>query len=74
MPSARPSQAESCSAENLDHAPSDDEVTPISDAEHTFLDRAMERNPSKLARFWMTMKIHTTPFKFVLLSALQALS
>ena len=61
-------------AENPCHVPSDNDVTPISDAEHTFLDGAMEKNPSKLARFRMTMKIHKTPFKFRPIVAVQALS
>ncbi len=33
----------------------------ISEAEDTFLARAVKRNPDKLARFWMTMKVHKTP-------------
>jgi sulfur relay (sulfurtransferase) DsrC/TusE family protein len=38
-------------------------VTPISDAEDTFLLRAVKRNPAKLARFRMTYKIHKDPPK-----------
>jgi hypothetical protein len=39
------------------------QVTPISDAEDTFLLRAVKRNPDKLARFRMTYKIHKDPPK-----------
>ena len=36
---------------------------PISKAEATFLTSALDRYDGKFARFWMTAKIHKTPFK-----------
>ena len=36
----------------------------ITDAEGTFLLRAVQRNPDKLAKFRMTLKVHKIPFKF----------
>ena len=35
----------------------------ISNAEATFLKQAREQNPDQLARFWMTAKVHKTPWK-----------
>lgn len=40
-----------------------DGPTPLSDAEGDFLHKAVDRNPDKLARFRMTMKVHKTPWK-----------
>jgi hypothetical protein len=39
------------------------DYTCISDAEDTFLRRAMKQAPDKLARFRMTAKVHKTPWK-----------
>jgi hypothetical protein len=43
--------------------PNDDRI-PIPEAIVIFLQRSLKKNPTKLARFRMTMKIHKTPFKF----------
>ena len=43
--------------------PNDDTI-PIPEAIVIFLQRSLKKNPTKLARFRMTIKIHKNPFKF----------
>ncbi len=43
--------------------PRQKDTITISEAEETFLARAVKQNPDKLTRFRMTMKVHKTPWK-----------
>ncbi len=39
------------------------DFTPISEAESTFLTRAISKDEEKFLRFQMTVKVHKNPFK-----------